>query len=102
MNPIFNIDEPALSKTELAEAVQDARKLHRLSTKRALYATGALFLSCAFVVPFSEGHSLHAYAEPFARILTYLSMALLVPFVICVGMAINSWFYLRSLRKIEL
>jgi len=31
--------------------------------------------------------------------LVLLSMALLVPFVVCVGIAANSWFFLRSLKK---
>jgi len=98
-DPIYDLDQPAPSKEELAGAKQDAEQDLRLWKKRALYSTLAFFLSCASVIPFSKGHSLHAYAEPFGRILVYLSMALLLPFVACVGIATSSWSFLRNLKK---
>jgi hypothetical protein len=96
---IYNMDEPPPSKEERAGAKQDAVEYLRLWKKRALYATVAFFLSCAAVVPFSNGQSLHAYAEPFGRILVYLTMALFAWLVISVGVAINSWLFLRALKK---
>jgi hypothetical protein len=93
-------DEGAISKKELAGARQDAREHLRLWRKRAFYSTAAFFLSCASVAPFSAGFPLHAYAEPFGRLLVYLSMALLIPFVVCVGIAINSWFFLRKVKRV--
>lgn len=96
---IYNMDEPSPSKEERAGAKQDAVGYLRLWKKRAVYATAAFFLSCAAVFPFSKGESLHAYAEPFGRILVYLTMALFVWLVISVGVAINSWFFLRALDK---
>jgi hypothetical protein len=71
----------------------------RIWKKRAIYATLVFFLSCAAVFPFSKGQSLHANAEPFGRVLVYLTMALFVWLVISVGVAINSWFLLRALKK---
>jgi hypothetical protein len=96
---IYKMDEPAPSKKERAGANQDAVEYLRLWKNWAHYATAAFFLSCASVTPFSAGFPLHAYAEPFGRLLVYLSMALLIPFVVCVGVAINSWFFLRALKK---
>jgi hypothetical protein len=96
---VYKMDEPPTSKEERAGAKQDALEYLRLWKRRALYATAAFFLSCASVTPFSAGFPLHAFAEPFGRLLVYLSMALLIPFVICVGVAVNSWFFLRALKK---
>lgn len=96
---IYDFDEPGPSKEDIAGAIQDAEEYLRLWRKRALYVTLAFFLSCASVTPFLAGHSLHRYAEPFARILIYLSMALLLPFVICVMTAIDAWFFLHKLKK---
>jgi|ERR1700733_388879 hypothetical protein len=99
MNSIYDMDEPPVSNEELAGARQDAREYLHLWRKRAFYATAAFFLSCASVSPFLYGHPLHAYWESFGKYLVLLSMALLVPFVVCVGIAINAWFFLRNVRK---
>jgi len=99
MRSIYNMDQPNPSKEERAGAKQDAVEYLSLWRKRALYSTAAFFLSCASVAPFLEGHSLHAYWESFGKYLVLLSMGLLLPFVICVGIAINSWFFLRALKK---
>lgn len=96
---IFDTPEQFLSGDELLAARQDATLTLRLWRKRAVFATAALCLSCAAVVPFSKGEPLHAHAEPFGRLLVYLSMGLLVLFVICVGIAVNSWIHLRDLMK---
>ena len=92
-------DESYPSREELAGATQDAEEYLRLWKRRALYAALAFLGSCTSVVPFSAGFPLHRYAEPFGRLLVYLSMTLLVSFVICVGIAINSWFFLWKLKK---
>jgi hypothetical protein len=102
MSSVFNMDEPPPTEEELAEAKQDAEQHLRAWKKRALYATAAFFLSCASVSPFLYGHPLHAYWESFGKCLVLLSMALLIPFGICVGIAINSWFLQRALKKGEL
>ena len=99
-NSIYNMDEAPLSAEELAAARQDAREVLQLWKRRAVYATVAFFLSCASVTPFSKGHSLHAHAEPFGRILVLLSMGLLIPFVICIGITISSWMHVRDLEKL--
>lgn len=98
---IYDTNSTPDTKEEVAAAQQDARRLLRLWKKRSLYAGGALFLSCGSVVPFLYGHPLHSHWESFGKYLVLLSMALLIPFVICVGIAINSWTYLRNLGKIE-
>jgi hypothetical protein len=71
---IFDAAEHFLSGDELLAARQDATLTLGVWRKRAIYATVALCLSCAAVVPFSKGEPLHAYAEPFGRLLVYLSM----------------------------
>jgi hypothetical protein len=102
MSSVFNMDEPSPTKEDLEGARQDAEEHLRVWKKRALYATAVFFLSCASVSPFLYGHPLHAYWESFGKYLVLLSMALLIPFGICVGIAINSWFLVRALRKHEL
>jgi hypothetical protein len=98
---VFDFDSPPDNEEEIAAAKEDARKLLRLRTKSAIYATGAFFLSCASVVPFLYGHPLHSYWEPIGKYLVLLSMGLLVPFGILAGIAINTWFYAREVEKIE-
>lgn len=73
----------------------------RLWIRRSAYAAAALILSCLSVVPFSLGHSLHIHAEPFGRLLVYLSIGLLTVFTICICMAVSSYTDLRKLKKIE-
>jgi hypothetical protein len=99
-NSVYNhIDGPKPSKEEIAGATHDAVEYLRIWKKRALYATAAFFLSCAAVSLFLAGHPLHVYWEPFGRYLLLLSMVLLLPFVACAGIAINSWFFLHALKK---
>ena len=69
--------------------------------KRALGAGAAFALSCAAVYPFLKGHVLHSHWESIGKYLVLLSMFLLLPFIICTGMAINSRIYRRNLGKIE-
>jgi len=98
MLTIFDSESP-LSDHEMLEVRQYARERIALWRKRALYSTVALLLSCASVIPFSKGHSLHAHAEPFGRLLVYLSMALLVVFVVCTGFFYSAWQALRDVEK---
>jgi hypothetical protein len=96
---IFDMYKVPPSEEERAGAKQDAEEYLRLWRKRAIYATAAFLLSCAAVSLFLEGHPLHIYWEAFGKYLVLVSMVLLIPFVICVGVAINSWFFLRALNK---
>ena len=98
MLTIFDSESP-LSDHEMLEVRQYARERIALWRKRALYSTVALLLSCASAIPFSKGHSLHAHAEPFGRLLVYLSMALLVVFVVCTGFFYSAWQALRDVEK---
>ena len=101
-NSVFGMDEDPLSKEELEEVRQEARINLRLWKKRAFYSTIAFFLSCASVTPFLYGHPLHTYWESLGKYLVMLSMGLLLPFVVCTGIAVNSWVYVRNLYKIRL
>jgi hypothetical protein len=87
------------TERESLDARRDAELYLRQWNRRALHATIGFFLVCAAVFPFSKGQSLHAYAEPFGRILVYVSMAAFVWLVISVGVALNSWFFLRALKR---
>lgn len=98
MLTIFEAPEP-ISDEELIEIRQYAGENIRVWKGRALYSALALFLSCASVIPFLKGHALHAHAEPFARLLVYLSMVLLVVFVLCAGYFYSAWQALRDVEK---
>jgi hypothetical protein len=95
---IFDAESP-LSDEEIVEVRQYARERIGLWRQRSLYSVVALLLSCASVIPFSKGHSLHAHAEPFGRLLVYLSMALLVVCVYCTGLFWSAWQALRDVEK---
>lgn len=98
-NYVHNLDQPKPNEEEIAGARQDAEEFLHRWRNRAVYSTAAFIISCTAVYPFLYGHSLHAHWESFGKYLVLLSMALLSPFVICVGVAINSWFFLRKLKK---
>ena len=51
------------------------------------------------VVPFLYGHSLYVYWDSFGKYLVIFSTVLFILFVICVGIAINSWMSLRNVRR---
>jgi hypothetical protein len=98
---IFDTIEVPDTKESIAAAIQQAQRLVRLWDRRALYAGAAFVLSCVAVYPFLKGHVLHTHWGSFGKYLVLLSMFLLVPFVICVGIAINSRVYRRNVGKIE-
>ena len=91
--------EDAPSNEEILASKRDARARVRLWKKRSAYSVIALLLSCAVVAPFSKGEPLQAYVEPFARILVYVSMALLLVAVYCVALWWGAWSLLRDLEK---
>jgi hypothetical protein len=96
---VYRLDEPILSEAEIAAARQESERYLRKWKRRALYSVAAFFLSCGAVAPFSIGQSLHAYVEPFGRVLVYLSMALFVWMGMSVGLAINSWLFVQKRKK---
>lgn len=85
---------------DVASAERTALERIRAWRRRTLYSTIALVLSCATVVPFSDGEPLHAYAEPFGRMAVYLSMALLLVLVYCGALWWGAWSVLRDLQKV--
>jgi hypothetical protein len=89
----------SIYKRAVAGGIHDTEVYLRVWRRRAVYAGAAFLLSCALVYPFSAGHVLHAHAELFGRILVYLSMALFVPCVICVGVIVDTWLMLLKLRR---
>jgi len=101
MLTIFDAESP-LSDEEMSEVRQYAAGRIAVWRMRSLYSIVALLLSCASVIPFSKGDGLHAYAEPFGRLLVYLSMAMLVVFVLCTGFWYSAWQALRDVEKGQL
>ncbi len=98
---IFDTTEEPDTKESIEAAIQQAQRLVGLWDRRALYAGVAFALSCAAVYPFLKGHVLHSHWESFGKYLVLLSMFLLLPLVICAGVAINSRVYRRNLGKME-
>ena len=98
MLTIFGCDSP-LSEQEMSEVREYAKQRIDLWRRRSIYSVLALLASCASVIPFSQGHSLHAHAEPFGRLLVLLSMGLLVVSVLCTGFFYSAWQALATSRK---
>ena len=98
MSSIFEAGDPPFTDTELAAVKQSAMLRVRLCTKRTVYSAIGLFMSCASVVPFLAGHSLHTHWEPIGRLLVYLSLGLVVVFVYCAGLL---WGACNALRKLD-
>ena|ERR1017187_567605 len=88
-------------RKDVSATVRGAKRLVRHRTKWAIYTTAAFLLSCASVVPFFRGFPLHAYWESFGKFFLLLSMSLLLPFVFFAGRAINAWFFVREVEKID-
>jgi hypothetical protein len=99
MQTLFDPNEVPLSKEEVAAVIQEASGYLRVWKKRALYSAVAFLLSCASVAPFLDGEPFHAYWNSFGKYLVVLSMALLLPFVLCVVVATQVWFDLRTIRR---
>jgi hypothetical protein len=97
MNSIFEAGDDPRSESELLAVRQNASLRLSVWKRRSIYSAIGLVLSCTSVAPFSEGYSLHAYAEPFGRILVYLSMGLLVVFVYCCALMLGAWNAFRDL-----
>ena len=99
MQTLFDPEAQPLSREELATVMEDAREFLDLWKKRTLYSAGIFLLSCASVVPFFKGHPLQAYWDSVGKCLLIVSMVLLMPFVICLVIAIQVWFDLRTMRR---
>lgn len=97
----FDATEGLDTNESVEAARQQAQRLVSQWDKRALGAGAAFVLSCAAVYPFLKGHGLHSHWELFGKYLVLLSMFLLLPFIICTGIAINSRIYRRNIGKIE-
>lgn len=91
-------DDSSYTPEELPELRRNAQQRLHLWAKRLIISV-ALFLSCSPVVPFSYGHSLHAYWDTFGTYLLFLSLALLFPFVMCVTLTFIAWIFLRNWQK---
>jgi len=98
MMTIFDSESP-LSDQEMLEVREYAEERIGLWRKRSIYSVVAVLASCACVIPFSKGHSLHSHAEPFGRLLVLLSIGLLVVFVLCAGFFYSAWQALRDVEK---
>jgi hypothetical protein len=91
--------DEALSEAEIEDVQRYARDCQRFWAKRIAYSVALLLISCASVIPFSKGHSLHAHAEPFGRLLVWLSMGLFLLCTYCAVMTVMSWVALREVLK---
>jgi Na+/melibiose symporter-like transporter len=92
-------DDFSYTTEELPELKRNAEQRLRLSAKRLIVSGLAFFLSCAAIIPFLYGHSLHEYWGTFGMYLLFLSLALLFPFVMCVAMTFTAWIFLRNWQK---
>lgn len=92
-------DNSPLSKEDVEAVKQNARVRLDLWRKRGLYAMAAFVLSCASVVPFLAGHSLHGGWESFGKYLILLSMALLPVFVCCTALWWIAWRALCDVQR---
>jgi hypothetical protein len=86
-------------KSDEASSLEEARGLLNRWRRRAIVLGTGLLLSVASVIPFLEGHFLHAYADRIGRYLIYLSGCLLTAFAFSAAQAYNFWIYLRDLKK---
>ena len=86
-------------KSQSAAALEEARSLLNRWRRRAIVLGIPLLASVASVVPFLEGHFLHAYGDRIGKYLIYLSMCLLPVFAFCVWQSYSFWLYLRDLEK---
>lgn len=91
MQELFDPNERPLSKEEITVVIQDATERLNVWKKRAVSSTVAFLLSCASVA------LLWRYS--FDKYLILLSMALLLPFVVCGAIATQTWFDVRTMKK---
>jgi hypothetical protein len=98
MNKILNWDDEGPADDDIEEAKENARERLRVWKRRAIYSALAFFLSCASVIPFLEGHSLHAYWY-LGKNLVLLSMGMLIPFVLCTVVLFGAYSCLRDLER---
>lgn len=101
LGTLFDPNAEPPSRQEMTAAIQGARELLLITTRRALYATAAFLLSTASVVLVSDLGPLHAYWPSVGKYLLLLWMGLIIPFLVCVGWATNSWFCLQRLKKLK-
>jgi len=99
MNMTARVREEPLGEAEIEDVQRYARDYQRSWAKRFAYSIVLLLISCSAVIPFSKGHSLHAHAEPFGRLLVWLSFGLFVLCTYCAVMTVMSWVALREVLK---
>jgi hypothetical protein len=97
---IFDAYEEPPTTEELNVAIHDAQRQLQRTMRRAVYVSIAFLLNCGSVAVFLYPFPLNRYWNSFGRYLLFPCGALLVFSIMYVGMAINSWCLLRSLRKI--
>ena len=86
----------------LRKEKREAQLTVRIWDKRAIIVGAVFILNCAAVYPFLAGHALHNNWDTIGKHLLLVALFLFVPFVICTGIAINSRFHRRSLRKTDM
>ncbi|HTW46524.1 MAG TPA: hypothetical protein VMD92_01175 [Acidobacteriaceae bacterium] len=101
MEKMYDFDQGNPTKAELDEAEASAAQLLQRHRGRAIIASAVFIAACASVSPFLAGNPLHRYWDDIGKYLLLISMGLLPVWVTCVGWALNTWAYTRSLRKLR-
>jgi hypothetical protein len=89
---------------EVRESEEQERQIERQLRKWVLATAllGAAFTAtCAGLVPFLAGHSLHQQWDTIGKNLLLLAMAFYFSFVLVTTNCLIQWNYLRSIRKIH-
>jgi hypothetical protein len=87
-----------MSKTEIEAVLENAKVRLRICRRRGLVSAVAFFLSCALVVPFLDGHSLHLYWESFGIYLLWFSLGLFIVSIYWMALLWGAW---RGVRELE-
>lgn len=98
MEMMFEAEE-SLSPEEVTAVKENARTRLKTWTQRAAYSGALLLISCAVVVPFSQGHSLHVYWDSFGKYLGIVVMGAFLLFVYCAALCWGAWSMLRNVEK---
>jgi hypothetical protein len=89
---------------EVLESEEQERQIERQLRKWKLSTAllGVAFAAtCAGVVPFLAGHSLHQQWDAIGKKILLLAMGLFFPFVLVTTMYLIQWNYLRRIKKIH-
>ena len=97
---MFNAEpQERWSAEEIAEFEAHVAARHKKTIKSASWAGIALIAEFLCFVPFSGGHSLNRYLEPFGQALLFAASVLSVWFVYKAALVWASWQSARETRR---